>query len=40
LLALCALVLFAVPGERYPQMWRAVRRFARTQYRKVQARRR
>ena len=25
-LALCALVLFAVPGERYPQMLRAVRR--------------
>jgi SET family sugar efflux transporter-like MFS transporter len=40
LLALCALVLFAVPGYRYPQMWRAVQRFARAQYGKVQTRRR
>ena len=39
LLALCALVLFAVPGYRYPLMWRAVRRFARTQYAKLQSRR-
>ena len=37
LLALCALVLFAVPGYRYPLMWRAVRRFARTQYGKLQS---
>ncbi|HTR08379.1 MAG TPA: sugar efflux transporter [Paraburkholderia sp.] len=28
-LALCALVLFAVPGEQYPKMARAVRRFLR-----------
>jgi len=40
LLALCALVLFAVPGYRYPIMWRAVRRIALAQYEKVQARRR
>ena len=39
LLALCALVLFAVPGYRYPLMWRAVRRFARTQYDTFKARR-
>jgi MFS transporter, SET family, sugar efflux transporter len=39
LLALCALVLFAVPGYRYPLMWRAVKRFAREQYAKTQARR-
>jgi SET family sugar efflux transporter-like MFS transporter len=32
-------VLFAVPGYRYPLMWRAVRRFARTQYAKLQSRR-
>lgn len=29
LLALCALVLFAVPGEQYPKMARAVRRYLR-----------
>ncbi|WP_430229161.1 sugar efflux transporter [Paraburkholderia tropica] len=28
-LALCALVLFAVPGEQYPKMSRALRRFVR-----------
>ncbi|MBB3002900.1 SET family sugar efflux transporter-like MFS transporter [Paraburkholderia tropica] len=28
-LALCALVLFAVPGEQYPKMARALRRFVR-----------
>ena len=28
-LALCALVLFAVPGEQYPRMVRAVRRYLR-----------
>ena len=39
LLALCALVLFAVPGYRYPLMWRAVKRFAREQYAKTQTRR-
>ena len=39
LLALCALVLFAVPGYRYPLMWRAVRRFARMQYDAFRARR-
>jgi len=39
LLALCALVLFAVPGYRYPLMWRALRRVAREQYGRVQARR-
>nr|WP_222858277.1 sugar efflux transporter [Paraburkholderia phenoliruptrix] len=39
LLALCALVLFAVPGYRYPLMWRAVRRFARMQYEAFRARR-
>ncbi|MCC8395166.1 sugar efflux transporter [Paraburkholderia sp. MMS20-SJTR3] len=37
-LALCALVLFAVPGYRYPLMWRAVRRFAAAQYGKLRAR--
>jgi SET family sugar efflux transporter-like MFS transporter len=40
LLALCALVLFAVPGYRYPLMWNAVKRFARSQYGKLQARQR
>jgi SET family sugar efflux transporter-like MFS transporter len=39
LLALCALVLFAVPGYRYPLMWRAVKRFAAAQYAKRAARR-
>jgi SET family sugar efflux transporter-like MFS transporter len=39
LLALCALVLFAVPGDRYPVMWQAVKRFVRSQYGKLQARR-
>jgi MFS transporter, SET family, sugar efflux transporter len=39
LLALCALMLFAVPGYRYPQMWRAAQRFARAQYGKIQTRR-
>jgi MFS transporter, SET family, sugar efflux transporter len=29
LLALCALVLFAVPGEQYPHIARAVLRFVR-----------
>jgi SET family sugar efflux transporter-like MFS transporter len=39
LLGLCALVLFAVPGYRYPVMWRAVKRFAALQYAKLAARR-
>jgi SET family sugar efflux transporter-like MFS transporter len=39
LLALCALVLFAVPGYRYPLMWRAVQRFTGEQYAKLLARR-
>ncbi|NUX58617.1 sugar efflux transporter [Paraburkholderia youngii] len=39
LLGLCALVLFAVPGYRYPLMWRAVKRFAAEQYAKLAARR-
>jgi SET family sugar efflux transporter-like MFS transporter len=40
LLALCALVLFAVPGYRYPLMWRAVKRFVGEQYAKILAKRR
>ena len=40
LLALCALVLFAVPGYRYPLMWRATRAFAVQQHGKLLARRR
>jgi SET family sugar efflux transporter-like MFS transporter len=40
LLALCALVLFAVPGYRYPLMWRAITEFAVQQQRKLLARRR
>jgi SET family sugar efflux transporter-like MFS transporter len=39
LLALGALVLFAVPGYRYPLMWRAVKRFAAAQSAKLAARR-
>ncbi|WP_233835551.1 sugar efflux transporter [Paraburkholderia sp. ZP32-5] len=39
LLALCALVLFAVPGYRYPLMWAALKRFTAAQYAKLQARR-
>lgn len=33
-LAVCALVLFAVPGERYPEIARAVRRFVRARFAK------
>jgi SET family sugar efflux transporter-like MFS transporter len=39
LLALCALVLFAVPGYRYPLMWGAVKRFASVQYARIEAKR-